>query len=355
MSPTLASCSTRLILICCLALLAPDPCGSRAAEAPPPGDWVNISDSIVAKLAAEGRKLDWPFQTAGVACDATSGDVFVVLPGQGLWKSSDRGATFARVDGGAIGGRCETSFAMNVDPAGGRLACFMLDGKCAITSDAGRTWQPMADLGRNWDYAAVDWTGKPVVNILGERHEVGGEVYLSDDAGKTWKLLFKDATFDRAGGLGIFDARTLVRAWPGRGIERSTDAGATWKKVSDLQPNGRVAQVYKGTAYWLCADGMLASRDQGATWEKLGTTCPGTIGPMFDLRRDGHLVIAGAEGVFETTDGAKTWKKVSALPPKFDVPKPGGWFTNVAWDPASDTFYASRMGFPTYKLERKRP
>ena len=92
----------------------------------------------------------------------------------------------------------------------------MLDGKCATTSDGGKTWRPMADLGRNWDYAAVDWTGKHVANILGERHEVGGEVYLSNDGGATWKLLFKDATFDRAGGLGIFDAKTLVRAWPAR-------------------------------------------------------------------------------------------------------------------------------------------
>lgn len=174
--------------------------------------WANISDPVVNKLATEGKKLDWPFQTAGVVCDPTTGDVFMVLPGQGLWRSSDRGASFTRVDGGAIGGRCETSFALNMDPAGKRLACFMLDGKCALTPDGGDTWKPMTDLGRNWDYAAVDWSGKSIDNILGERHEVGGEVYLSNDGGKTWKLLFKAATFDRAGGLGIFGPKTLVRA-----------------------------------------------------------------------------------------------------------------------------------------------
>src|SRR5678816_2738848 len=115
-------------------------------------------------MCIRDRKLDWPYQTAGVACDPVNGEVFLVLPGQGIWKSADRGATFARVDGGAVGGRSETSFALNVDPAGSRLACFMLDGKCALTSDGGKTWQPMADLGRNWDYAAVDWTGKNVAN-----------------------------------------------------------------------------------------------------------------------------------------------------------------------------------------------
>jgi len=327
---------------------------AHGAAPPPPGNWVNVSDPVVNKLAADGKKQDWPYQTAGVACDATNGDVFMVLPGQGLWKSSDRGAMFARVDGGAIGGRCETSFALNVDPKGGRLACFMLDGKCAITSDGGKAWQPMADLGRNWDYAAVDWSGDTVANILGERHEVGGEIYLSNDAGRTWKLLFKDPAFDRVGCLGIFDATTLVRSWPSHGIERSTDAGATWAKVSDFQPNGRVMGVRDGIAFWLCAEGLLTSRDKGITWSKVLSGCPGTIGPMFDPRDELHLLVAGADGVFETTNGGKAWTKVAPLPPKFDVPQPGGWFTNVAWDPAHHIIYASRMGFPTYKLEREK-
>jgi photosystem II stability/assembly factor-like uncharacterized protein len=332
------------------AATGPAPTGSQAT---PANKWVDISDPVVNALAAAGKTLAWPYQTAGVACDATNGDVFMVVPGQGIWKSTDQGAHFARADGDAIGGRCETSFALNVDPAGRRLACFMLDGPCAITPDGGATWQPMTSLGRNWDYAAVDWSTETVANILGERHEVGGEVYLSNDAGRTWKLLFKDAGFDRVGGLGIFDAKTLVRTWPGHGIERSTDAGATWTKVADSQPNGRVCKVSRGTAYWLCPDGLLTSRDRGLAWAKTGDACPGSIGPMFDPADPRHLAIAGADGIFESADAGKSWSKVASLPPKFDVPKPGGWFTNVAWDPKRGLYYVSHMGQPTYKLETK--
>ena len=336
----------RFVLATPLLLL---PAISLAGEAP---NWVNISDPVISKLTSEGKKIDWPSQTAGVICDPASGDLYMIVPGQGIWKSTDQGANFQRADDGAIGGRCETSFALNVDPAGGRLACFMLDGKCAITPDAGKTWQPMTGLGRNWDYAAVDWSGDKVLNILGERHEVGGEVYLSNDAGKTWKMLFKEKTFDRVGGLGIFDAKTLVRTWPNHGIERSTDAGATWTRVSDLQPNGRVAKVSRGVAYWLCPQGLLTSSDQGITWQKAGDSCPGSIGPIFDAADPKHLAIAGDKGIFESSDGGKTWTAIATLPPKFDVPAPGGWFVNVAWDAKRNIFYTSRMGQPTFKLER---
>ena len=111
----------------------------------------------------------------------------MVVPGQGLWRSTDQGSTFERVDRGTISGRCETAFSLQVDPAGGRLACFMLDGTCGMTSDGGKTWTPFTGLGRNWDYAAVDWTGERVRHIFGARHETGGEVFLSHDAGKSTK------------------------------------------------------------------------------------------------------------------------------------------------------------------------
>ncbi|HEX8911853.1 MAG TPA: hypothetical protein VF796_05805, partial [Humisphaera sp.] len=323
---------TKRLLACAalaLSLLAAPSRGADAPPAAPPaGKWVNVSDPLVDKITADGKKLGYPGGTAGVICDAATGDLYVIVAGQGAWKSSDKGATFARADGGAVGGRCETAFAINADPAGRRFAFFMLDGKCAITTDAGKTWQPMKDLGRNWDYAAVDWSGEKVANIFGARHEVGGEAYLSTDGGASWKLLYKDAAFDKTGGVGIFDANTLVRTWAGKGVERSTDGGQTWAKASDLQPVGRVCRVYKGTAYWLGADGVLTSKDKGATWAKVGDACPGTIGPMFDPKDDNHLAVAGAKGIFESADGGKTWRAVAPLPEKFDVPRPGV-FTNV--------------------------
>ena len=165
---------------------------------------------------------------------------------------------------------CETAFSLIADPAGKRLACFMLDGQGAWTGDGGRTWQSFADVGRNWDFAAVDWSTSEVKNIFAGLHESGGQVMLSTDGGRTWGKLFKDPEFDTSGGLGIFDEKTLVYTQRGKGIQRSTDAGRTWTKVSDFVPIGRVVRMLKGAAYWLGKDGLLVSNDHGDVMEDSG-------------------------------------------------------------------------------------
>jgi photosystem II stability/assembly factor-like uncharacterized protein len=231
----------------------------------------------------------------------------------------------------------------------------MLDGKCAWTGDGGKTWQAMADVGRNWDFAAVDWSTPEVMHVVAGLHESGGQVLLSVDGGKSWTKLFKDREFDKSGGLGIFDAKTLVYTQKDKGIHRSTDGGATWVKVSDLEPIGRVVQVHKGTAYWLGREGLLVSKDRGATWNIQGKPVVATIGPMLDPRNEKRIAAAGLKGVFRSDDGGETWKMVTpSLPKGFTMPR-AGWYSNVAWDPAHDVFYASMMGKATYRLQRGTP
>jgi photosystem II stability/assembly factor-like uncharacterized protein len=326
----------------------------QSAEDKSDATWVDISSPIVQKLTAAGQKTAWPGESAGVAVDPASGDVYMIVTGQGVWKSTDQGKSFARVDGGKVGGRCETSFSLNVDSGGKRLACFMLDGKCAWSGDSGKTWNAFTDVGRNWDYAAVDWSTDGVKSIFAALHESGGQVMFSSDGGKTWSKLFKDPEFDKTGGLGIFDETTLVYTQKGKGIRRSTDAGQTWTKIADREPIGRLVRISKGKAYWLASDGLLVSADKGATWSVQGKAVEASIGPYIDPKNDMHIVVAGAKGIFRTSDGGETWKFVAQLPIGFEKLPKAGWFTNVAWDPVHDVFYASHMGKPTYRLERAK-
>lgn len=314
------------------------------------GEWVAISDPVIAQLKADGKKIGYPGLTAGVTVDPSSGDVYMVVCDLGLWKSTDAGKTFARVDGGKIGGRCETGYALDFDPGGKRLACFMIYGPCAGTADAGATWLPWKT--NHLDFGVVDWEGTGE-QILATRHESGGVLCLSTDGGKTWqdlgragpdkKIVKEDREFKA---LGMFDAKALV-ASRGKGIVRSTDAGRTWETVSDATPVAAVMVVRKGVGYWLTDRGVMMSKDQGKTWSE-AWPIKAAFGPYFGAK-EGHVVVVGKEGFSESVDGGATWKVVAPLPPAFNTNRVG---PNYAWDSVHGIFYASSMGKPTYRFER---
>lgn len=351
-----------LFFLICLGLLAPaitkpgltqERAGGKSDAVQAKETWVPISDAVLDKLKAEGKKLDWPGATAGVSVDRVTGDVRMILSGQGLWQSSNRGVTFTRMDGGSLGGRCETGFALNADPAGRRLACFMLDGNSALTLDSGKTWSPLQQHGRGWDFGTVDWSQAVPQVLLAVHHESGGELHLSTDGGKSWKLLGKAYA-----AVGIFDSGTFV-ASKGDGILRSVDGGVTWTKVSDRTPTGRTLCVFKGVGYWVTREGLLVSHDKGVTWTLQGSPLEAAWGPFFG-KSEKQIVVVGRvgkeAGLYATQDAGETWKLVAPFPafPPDSVPDwtpakdhAAGWFVNFGWDPKSNTFYASRMGHPT--------
>lgn len=329
----------RLLLAAALAavVLAAAPARSVAAEAK--GQWVNISEPLIAQLAGQNLKPGYAGPTAGVAVDPADGAVYLVVNDLGLYKSTDHGATFVRCDGKAVGGRCETGFAVDADPKGRRLAVFVVYGSSATTGDGGKTWT--ASKVSHVDVVAVDWADAKT--LLALRHEAGGLITLSTDGGQTWKDLEKGFK-----GLGVFDARTFVATKEKeKGIFRSTDAGATWTKVSDLDPAGLAMRAAGGVGYWTSAAGVLVSKDKGATWSVLGSPVKAYQGPYFgkDAR---HLVVVGDEGFQETTDGGRTWKVVAPLPEGIRADR----MTLCAWDARAGIFYVSRMTKHTFRYIR---
>jgi photosystem II stability/assembly factor-like uncharacterized protein len=323
--------------------------GAFAAAAPDPArtDWVNISAPVIAVVTDSGAQIKWPGNTGGIAVDRTTGNVFLEICNVGLWESSDHGQTFIRVAEGKIGGRCEFGYAINCDPAGSRIACFMLDGNCGMTLDGSKTWQAFAPMGRNWDYGAVDWSDPKAGAIFAARHESGGELYTSSDAGASWHFIGKHPEFNS---VGVFDSSAFV-AGRDDGIVRSFDRGESWMKTSDFHPVGRVAVYFDGLTYWLAKEGLISSADKGATWQKVGAPVDAGWGPLFGKSAQ-QIMVADFRGFLKTVDGGKTWKRVASMPP-FEgglVPKLPGQFITIGWDPNANILYASRMGSAAYRL-----
>ncbi|MDE2461611.1 MAG: hypothetical protein KGL98_10230, partial [Gammaproteobacteria bacterium] len=192
------------------------------------------------------------------------------------------------------------------------------------------------------------WVATGEVNI---RNDVldGAGLYLSTDAGKTWKLMgFKDAgqiakvVVDPHNSDTVWVA-VLGHAWgpnPERGVFKSTDGGQTWKKVLfvndhtgaiDLTMDGNNPQVlfaamWQAQRYpWKLDDGgpdsgLWRSTDGGDTWTKLTTDLPmppiGRISITAAPSDPEHLyaLIETRRGnglLFTSTDLGDHWQQVS--------------------------------------------
>jgi len=180
------------------------------------------------------------------------------------------------------------------------------------TNDFGRTWQPVFDeqpTGSIGDVAVAPSNPDVVYAGSGEGIQrpdlsVGDGVYKSTDAGKTWvNTGLKDA--QQIGGLAIDpknENKVFVAALghpygpnSERGVYRTTDGGKTWERVLYKDENTGAIQVTidPNNSDIIYAD-MWAGRQgpwENGEWE--GTE----------------------SGLFKSTDGGTTWKKLtSGLP-----------------------------------------
>lgn len=315
--------------------------------------WEDISSSMVANLTNSGVKLAWPGGCSGVVVNRLNGDVVIKVVGQGLWRSSDQGKTWQRIDNNTVSGRDETGWATTVDQDDPRrMASFSLDGLAGWTTN-GTDWKSFSNNGRNWDFGSIDWATPAPRTILAAKHETSplGEVDLSTDGGVTWTKLEI-----RLGGkpnvlsmLGVMDSTTFIYC-NGDGIHRSTDTGLTWKQVSAANPQTRIPVLFKGVHYLGTTNGLLTSKDKGATWKAQGSPVDIWLGPFFGANEN-HITVVGTNGVHTTKDAGKTWGRVAALRPKSQgFSFSPNWFGCYAWDPVHRVVYASSMGNPVYRV-----
>src|SRR6185437_1820160 len=188
------------------------------------------------------------------------------------------------------------------------------------TENAGRTWFPISDQGipigsigaiavapsdPNIIYVG---TGEPDIR---SQHSYGIGVFKSTDAGKTWTFIgLKDSSqigrivVDPHNPNIVFVAALghVYDANPTRGVYRSTDGGAHWKKVlSDAQrPN-----------------------DVGAVELAIDPAHPRTLyASLWSTRRPPWSVYAPSNlpggGLYKSTDGGDSWHKLSGGLPTDD-------------------------------------
>ena len=225
------------------------------------------------------------------------------------------------------------------------------------STDSGLTWKPIFDDQPVASIGAIEvFPGNPNIVWVGTGEaaprnsvSVGRGVFLSLDAGKSWKSVGLEKTERIAKIIARPDdpdtvlVAALGAAWgdsQDRGVYKTTDAGRTWKKVlyvnektgaADLamdpaNPNKVLAAVWEYRRWpWSFnsggpGSGLYISSDGGDTWDKL-TEKNGL--PPGDLGRCGlafapsrpscvYAIVEASKSVFmRSTDGGFTWQTVN--------------------------------------------
>ncbi|HJT30011.1 MAG TPA: hypothetical protein VJ784_21520 [Pyrinomonadaceae bacterium] len=194
--------------------------------------------------------------------------------------------------------------------------------------------------------------GQPETFYFGS---VGGGVWKSSNAGRTWTPIFDATNVASIGAIGVApsdgnmiyvgtgepDMRDSIAY--GNGVYKSTDAGKTWKHLGleNTKQIGRIIVDPKnpntvfvaalGNVYAPNPDrGVYRSRDGGVTWQKVlfKNDDLGAIDLQFDpvdskivyatlwnVRRPPWFIYAPANGpgagIFKSVDGGTTWTGIS--------------------------------------------
>ena len=202
--------------------------------------------------------------------------------------------------------------------------------------------------------AAIDAVGQdPLTIYVGA---ASGGVWKSTDAGLTFKPVFDEYT--QSIGAITIDPKDPKKVWVGTGeswtrnstsvgdgLYKTSDGGESWQRMG-LENTERIARVAvspaDGNTVWACATGHLwdshpdrgvyKTTDGGKTWKKVlyvdaDTGCSDlAVDPqdpailyagMWQFRRTPHSFSSGGKGsgLYKSTDGGETWRQLkSGLP-----------------------------------------
>jgi photosystem II stability/assembly factor-like uncharacterized protein len=257
------------------------------------------------------------------------------------------------------------------------------------TTDAGLTWLPISDgQFKTGDVGAIEvspsdpnviYVGMGEVCVRGNASN-GDGVYKSLDAGKTWKNVGLEKTY-QIGAVRVHPKNpdivyvaALGHLWgpnPERGVYRSMDGGTTWKQILTKGPDAGAVDLAMDpsnprvlyAAFWQVGrkpwrmdsggpgSGLWKTTDGGDTWTDISRAqglpkgvqgrIAVTVSPA-NPERVWAMVEASDGGLFRSENGGKAWTRVNE---SNNLRQRAWYFSHIFADPKNaDEVYALNVG-----------
>jgi len=216
--------------------------------------------------------------------------------------------------------------AIAVDPNNpDKLFLSTMDGQIHVSTDAGKSWRLLASFGKALlmlDQLFVDSRDSNVIYASGHRGKLAGGFFKSTDGGVTWKES-KDLREQ------AIHAMTQAKADPNLiyvgtkdGVWVSKDSGDDFKRVESgtmpldinsvaIDPKNNNT-LYAGTTWR-----PYKSTDNGKNWRLIKTGMIDdsdifaiTINP----ENTSHVIASACSGIYESLNGGDNWKKIQGIP-----------------------------------------
>jgi RNA polymerase sigma factor (sigma-70 family) len=262
------------------------PAASAVRPVAPVGQWEQVTPAGIT-LAARLPGIGDSYGVQDVLADPRHpGTFFAFACYQGCWKSTDWGTSWSHVsaDGHLEQGR---PWSEAIAPDGSYLLACTGGWRHA----GGGVWRSVDD-GRSWTTVPLAGDDEDAYSLDIDAHDrghaiaavgLGNRVFESHDGGRSWAE--RTPSGAGRGGYLFFITSTVWLAvgqeGEGRGTRRTTDSGASWTKVADLDHLTGQEQLYldpeRHDIYLPTRSGIHRSSDNGATFQRVSTTGASTV------------------------------------------------------------------------------